>query len=271
MRLLRRWSARSTAFPSRARSLPVAAWRSSSRPSARCPPRSWRANLEFRKSTIGGLVAALRLLRGRTGVCVAGLQLHEHGLREARVRSRPPRPCACASLGGARRCASPGRRFARSSPFGAGVHAKRLLDYTAQQGDNLVVGKFMGMTALGLYDKAFSTMNRFLARMNTGGPGVMFRIFAVIHEEPERFRRAYQRVMMSASLAGAPRVRRADGDGAAADGGALRRAVAAVGCGRSAAVCGRSVEAAEHLRQLGHPGHRKRLVGGVAAGAAHRR
>ena len=88
--------------------------------------------------------------------------------------------------------------------FGAGTHAKRLLDYAAQQGDNLLVGKFLGMTALGFYDKAFSTMNRFLSRLNTGGPGVMFRIFALIHEEPERFRRAYRRVLMSASLVGFP-------------------------------------------------------------------
>jgi len=87
--------------------------------------------------------------------------------------------------------------------FGSGFHVKRLLDYTAQQGDNVVVGKLLGMTALGFYDKAFSTMNRFLARM-TGGPGVMFRIFAVIHEEPERFRRAYQKMVMSSSLLGFP-------------------------------------------------------------------
>ncbi len=45
-------------------------------------------------------------------------------------------------------------------------------------------------------------MNRFLVRLNTGGPGVMFRIFAVIHEEPERFRRAYTKVMLSASIWG---------------------------------------------------------------------
>jgi PST family polysaccharide transporter len=32
----------------------------------------------------------------------------------------------------------------------------------------------------------------------------MFRIFAVIHEEPERFRRAYTKVMMSASMLGFP-------------------------------------------------------------------
>jgi PST family polysaccharide transporter len=87
-------------------------------------------------------------------------------------------------------------------PYGAGVHAKRLLDYAAQQGDNLVVGKVLGVEALGFYDKAFSTVERFLARLNTGGPNVMFRIFAVIHEDPGRFRRAYQKVVMSASLLG---------------------------------------------------------------------
>jgi len=89
-------------------------------------------------------------------------------------------------------------------PTSSAFFAKRLLDYMAQNGDNLVVGKVQGLTALGLYDKAYSTMNRFLVRLNTGGPGVMFRIFAVIHEEPERFRRAYTKVMLSASMLGFP-------------------------------------------------------------------
>ncbi len=89
-------------------------------------------------------------------------------------------------------------------PSGAGFFVKRLLDYSAQNGDNLVVGRVQGLAALGLYDKAYSTVNRFLVRMNTGGPGVMFRIFAVIHEEPARFRRAYTKVMMSSSMLGFP-------------------------------------------------------------------
>jgi O-antigen/teichoic acid export membrane protein len=88
--------------------------------------------------------------------------------------------------------------------FGIGMHTRRLLDYTSGNLDNLVVGKTMGMGALGLYDKAYSTMNRFLNRLNTGGPAVMFRVFAMIHEEPERFRRAYSRVIMTATLVGLP-------------------------------------------------------------------
>jgi teichuronic acid exporter len=88
--------------------------------------------------------------------------------------------------------------------FGAGVHAKRLLDYIAKNVDNIVVGKFLGMTSLGLYDKAFSTMDRFQGRMTTGGPGVVFRVFAIIHEEPERFRRAFHKVVMSTTMMAFP-------------------------------------------------------------------
>ena len=88
--------------------------------------------------------------------------------------------------------------------FGLGMQAKRLLDYSANNVDNLIVGKVMGLTALGFYDKAFSTMNRFLLRLNTGGPSTMFRIFALMQDDYDRFRRAYRRVMLSACLFGLP-------------------------------------------------------------------
>lgn len=88
--------------------------------------------------------------------------------------------------------------------FGVGVHAKRLLDYSAQNVDNLLVGRFYGMVTLGIYDKAFSTMSRVLSRMNAGGPGVTFRIFAIIQDDPERFGRAYRKVVMSVTLLAFP-------------------------------------------------------------------
>ncbi len=88
--------------------------------------------------------------------------------------------------------------------FGAGVHVKSLLDFTAQNIDNLVVGKLFGMASLGFYDKAFGTMNRFLVRLNTGGPGIAFRAFAIIQDEPARFRRAYGKVVMSSALLAFP-------------------------------------------------------------------
>jgi teichuronic acid exporter len=88
--------------------------------------------------------------------------------------------------------------------FGVGIYVKRLLDYATQNLDNLVVGKVLGLTALGLYDKAFTTVNRMVARITLNGPGVTFRIFALIHEDQERFRRAYRKVLLTATLMSYP-------------------------------------------------------------------
>jgi PST family polysaccharide transporter len=89
-------------------------------------------------------------------------------------------------------------------PFGFGVHAKKTLDYAALNVDNLIVGRLLGMTALGFYDKAFSTMDRILSRFNQAGPNVTFRIFSIIHDQPERFGRAYAKVVMASSLMAFP-------------------------------------------------------------------
>ncbi len=88
-------------------------------------------------------------------------------------------------------------------PFGAGIYVKRLLDYSSQHLDSLVVGRVLGMTALGFYDKARGTMSRLLTRF-TLAPDVSFRIFALIQEDPERLRRAYGKVILSMSLVGYP-------------------------------------------------------------------
>jgi O-antigen/teichoic acid export membrane protein len=84
--------------------------------------------------------------------------------------------------------------------FATGIFAKRLLDYLAKNLDNLVVGRVMGIVSLGFYDKAFRAMDRVLVRINTGGPMVSFRVFALMQDEPERFRQAYLKVVMGASL-----------------------------------------------------------------------
>jgi O-antigen/teichoic acid export membrane protein len=88
--------------------------------------------------------------------------------------------------------------------FGLGIQAKRVVEYAALNLDNLVVGRVLGLGALGIYDKAFGTMSRLLSTVNTGGPGVSFRVFSLIQEQPERFRRAYRRVILTVSLIGCP-------------------------------------------------------------------
>ena len=58
------------------------------------------------------------------------------------------------------------------------------------------------MTALGFYDKAFTTMNRIVNRFTLGQ--AYFRIFSIIHDEPVRFRRAYSRLILTITLVGLP-------------------------------------------------------------------
>jgi O-antigen/teichoic acid export membrane protein len=86
--------------------------------------------------------------------------------------------------------------------FGLGLQTKRLLDYAATNLDNLVVGRFLGMSALGIYNKAFTTMNKLVFRMTLGQ--APFRIFSIIHEDRERFARAYSRLILSITLLGYP-------------------------------------------------------------------
>lgn len=88
--------------------------------------------------------------------------------------------------------------------FGAGVYAKNLLEYATHNIDSLIVGRLLGMSALGVYDKAYSLVSRLIARINLSGPSTSFRIFALIHEDHERFRRAYRKVVLAVTVLGYP-------------------------------------------------------------------
>jgi O-antigen/teichoic acid export membrane protein len=103
----------------------------------------------------------------------------------------------------------PTLRFSREAlgevlSFGLGSYAKRVMDHATLNLDNVVVGRTLGVTALGFYDKAFMLMNRVVNHVNLAGPGISFRIFAIIQEDEERFRRAYRKVIMSVALIGIP-------------------------------------------------------------------
>lgn len=88
------------------------------------------------------------------------------------------------------------------SSFALGSYAMRLLEHLTVNVDNIVIGRLLGITALGFYDKAFSVANRVFNKMTVVGPGVSFRIFAIIQDDPDRFRRAYRKVIMTATLLG---------------------------------------------------------------------
>jgi len=58
------------------------------------------------------------------------------------------------------------------------------------------------MSALGLNNKSFTLMNKLVFRMTLGQ--APFRIFSIIHEDRERFGRAYQKLILSITLIGYP-------------------------------------------------------------------
>lgn len=101
----------------------------------------------------------------------------------------------------------PTLRFSRDAlrellSYGLALQTKHALEYASFNMDNLVVGRMLGMGALGIYDKAFSTMGRLVDRLHLGQ--APFRIFAIIHEDADRFRRAYSRLILAATLLAYP-------------------------------------------------------------------
>jgi len=88
--------------------------------------------------------------------------------------------------------------------FGAAIYVLRLLEYGALNLDSLAVGRTMGMATLGFYDKAFNLMQRVSDRLNQAGPTISFRVFAVIQDEEERFRKGYRKVILSITLIAYP-------------------------------------------------------------------
>ena len=82
----------------------------------------------------------------------------------------------------------------------------------AQNIDNLVVGRALGVTALGFYDKSFMMMNRTVTALSSAGPSVSFRVLSIIGEDDDRFRRGS--VSSSAlDVFGLPSVRSVDRGG----------------------------------------------------------
>ena len=88
------------------------------------------------------------------------------------------------------------------SSFALGVYTKGTLEHVARNVDSILIGRLLGVTPLGYYDKAFSIINRVFNKMTVVGPNVSFRIFSIIQDEPERFRRAYRKVIMTVTLVG---------------------------------------------------------------------
>lgn len=83
----------------------------------------------------------------------------------------------------------------------------KLLNWAANNVDNLVVGRFLGATALGFYSRAFNLMSTARQLSGTGPVRVLFSSFAKIQHDPDRMARGYLRslsmALVSATLVSA--------------------------------------------------------------------
>lgn len=77
--------------------------------------------------------------------------------------------------------------------YGAGLTGFNVLNYWSRSADNLLVGKFLGATALGIYSRAYSLMVLPLTQVVAVLQPVLFPALAEIQHDPQRVRGAYLR------------------------------------------------------------------------------
>jgi O-antigen/teichoic acid export membrane protein len=88
--------------------------------------------------------------------------------------------------------------------FGGGFTLARIFNFTALQGDNFVVGRFLGADALGLYSRAYQLMTLPATYFAQVLDKVLFPAMAEIQTETERLRRVYLRVVEITSMIALP-------------------------------------------------------------------
>ena len=77
--------------------------------------------------------------------------------------------------------------------FGGGHTIARVANYCAVQGDNFVVGRFLGSQALGYYGRAYSLMAAPAYGFGTILDQVLFPAMAKVQDQPERLAAAFRR------------------------------------------------------------------------------
>jgi len=84
--------------------------------------------------------------------------------------------------------------------FGFNLFFKNLFVYWSDKVDFFVVGKRLGATALGFYEKGFSLVDLLVRELAVRVSSVLFSGFSKMQDDPSRFRKAYAKVMLALSL-----------------------------------------------------------------------
>ena len=88
--------------------------------------------------------------------------------------------------------------------FGVGVTLNGVIAYIGRNGDNFLVGRFLGTTALGLYSRAFNFMMLPINYFSNVIPTVLIPAFSEIQTDRARVGRGYLMGVQTATLITAP-------------------------------------------------------------------
>ena len=160
----------------------------------------WLANLEVASFAIGyGGVGIVTALLGWGAWALVAANLGESIVKTGvlLVARRPPR-----------RLFIERRALGELLHFGGGFTIGRYFNYLALQGDNLVVGRWLGPLALGLYGRAYQLMANPAALFGDVLDKVLFPTMARVQDDRTRLRDTYRRgvtvialIMLPASVA----------------------------------------------------------------------
>jgi peptidoglycan/LPS O-acetylase OafA/YrhL len=84
------------------------------------------------------------------------------------------------------------RAFQELLHFSAGQSAANLANYLATNGDNLVVGKFLGAAPMGIYSRAYQLMLAPAMLVGSVLEKVLFPVLSKVQQEPALLKRAYR-------------------------------------------------------------------------------
>lgn len=90
--------------------------------------------------------------------------------------------------------------------FGGDVTGFTVLNYLARNADNVLIGRFVGASALGLYGRAYSLVLVPLQQVSQPLGPVMLSTLARLRDEPARFRSAWVAGLSRVALVGLPLV-----------------------------------------------------------------
>ncbi len=88
--------------------------------------------------------------------------------------------------------------------YGGGFTLGRIANYAALQGDNIVVGRTLGASALGIYGRAYQLMVMPVVLLGQVLDSVLFPAMAEVKDDPATLAKAYLRTTTAVTLLAAP-------------------------------------------------------------------